>query len=295
MKLIIPVDAKSTFGSEFKQLVPGTIHARFAVPFFTNERAVKLLVEAKAKVDLIVRICSATRHDVLKSLLSEPEVTIKFTLGDWFHTKLYLFDRRAAIFGSANLTKGGLDENHELSALLTEGQHIEALHQVFDALWRDTERVHHFDAEVADLVHELLTSARRSARASERAEADALRRLVEELMQRRRAAEAAQADARAAASRFAVAEARRGTISPRDQYSVAVYELALQHLFERPDRAVDLGPIWRSVPGAKSQAASITSMALQGRGIATKGKAGYIATEKFRRAVQSGDFREFED
>jgi hypothetical protein len=50
------------------------------------------------------------------------------------HSKIYLFDRRAAIVTSANLTTGGLINNHECGIYITDAGVIDELHRYFDSL-----------------------------------------------------------------------------------------------------------------------------------------------------------------
>ena len=50
------------------------------------------------------------------------------------HSKVYLFDKRAAIVTSANLTNGGLISNYECGIFLTEKILIQNLHKYFDEL-----------------------------------------------------------------------------------------------------------------------------------------------------------------
>lgn len=50
------------------------------------------------------------------------------------HSKIYLFDNRAAIITSANLTNGGLINNHECGILVTDVMILKSLHQHFNEL-----------------------------------------------------------------------------------------------------------------------------------------------------------------
>jgi hypothetical protein len=50
------------------------------------------------------------------------------------HSKIYLFDNRAAIITSANLTNGGLINNHECGILVTDAKILKSLHQHFNEL-----------------------------------------------------------------------------------------------------------------------------------------------------------------
>ena len=53
------------------------------------------------------------------------------------HSKVYLFDKRAAIVTSANFTNGGLVTNHECGIFITDKALIENLHNYFDKLKKD--------------------------------------------------------------------------------------------------------------------------------------------------------------
>lgn len=50
------------------------------------------------------------------------------------HSKIYLFDKRAAIITSANLTTGGLQKNYECGIFLTDNNIIQELHNYFNQL-----------------------------------------------------------------------------------------------------------------------------------------------------------------
>lgn len=50
------------------------------------------------------------------------------------HSKVYIFDKRAAIITSANLTNGGLVSNHECGIFLTDKSVIQNLHNYFNDL-----------------------------------------------------------------------------------------------------------------------------------------------------------------
>ncbi len=58
------------------------------------------------------------------------------------HTKLYVFDNKASIIGSANFTTGGFYTNHELSVLIRDDKAInqESINH-FDELWNKIEEL----------------------------------------------------------------------------------------------------------------------------------------------------------
>lgn len=51
------------------------------------------------------------------------------------HTKLYVFDDKAAILGSANLTVAALTTNHELGVIVTDTELVQQCGRHFEALW----------------------------------------------------------------------------------------------------------------------------------------------------------------
>jgi hypothetical protein len=181
MKLLTPKSGKSTLGQEFARWCPCTKQARIAVPFFTHQPAIDMLLDAGATVQMVVRLCAVTRMDALDRLAENDNVSIKVCVDDWFHTKLYIFDRQAAIFGSANLTKNGLSENHELSAVVTSPTSVAACNSMFEELWSD-ERVRDFDSEVSALARNVFTQARLAKRkADDKADLTALRKMFDEI------------------------------------------------------------------------------------------------------------------
>jgi len=75
--------------------------------------------------------CNVSSIDALK--FSVEKGASVFGVRD-LHSKIYLFDRRAAIITSANLTTGGLINNYECGVYLTDTDLIDELHKYFDSL-----------------------------------------------------------------------------------------------------------------------------------------------------------------
>ena len=72
----------------------------------------------------------------LEALESLVKVNAEILALNDLHSKLYLFDDKAGIMGSANFTLGGFYNNHELSVLFKdEIEIIEDFHCYFDDLW----------------------------------------------------------------------------------------------------------------------------------------------------------------
>jgi hypothetical protein len=310
MKLLVPKNGKSLLGQEFKLACKRTRHARIAVPFFTNERAIKLLLSEGATLQMIVRLCSVTRLDLLDKLANDDKVKIKICIGDWFHTKLYLFDRSIAIFGSANLTLGGLQSNHELSAVLTDDASIDSCHEVFEKLWV-YEHVHDFDSDVSAVTRKILTQEKLAKRkAEDNADLADLKNLLDNIIEARRKK---MAEANLKLPDLDVPD----NVAPQQQTAMPktatqatgywvnrpmqmgtleteVFNRAVARLKARPDLPLKLTPIWKSVPGAKPQTSSIAGLQLTSRGIAKQlDNRSYIATEGFRSAVESGNIASY--
>src|SRR5262249_41782140 len=92
--------------------------ARLACPFFTTIEPLTILQAAGvANIQLMVRLCYATMPGPLSAAGAIPGVTIRYYASDVFHAKFYILGD-IALLGSANLTKTGLQINHELAVTL---------------------------------------------------------------------------------------------------------------------------------------------------------------------------------
>src|SRR5262245_36781646 len=88
--------------------------ARLACPFFTTTEPLTILNAAGVtNIQLMVRLCSATMPDAIRAAVAIPGVTVRYYASDTFHAKFYILGD-IALLGSANLTKTGLQINHEL-------------------------------------------------------------------------------------------------------------------------------------------------------------------------------------
>ncbi|MDP8256806.1 MAG: phospholipase D family protein [Candidatus Alcyoniella australis] len=86
-----------------------------ASAFFTNADIVLDLAKRKCRIQLVVRLGYPTDPKALKSVLNKEGIQVRFFTDTHFHPKLYIFDERCAIVGSANLTKDGLERNIEVN------------------------------------------------------------------------------------------------------------------------------------------------------------------------------------
>jgi uncharacterized membrane-anchored protein YhcB (DUF1043 family) len=159
MQLILPTEFKSKIGEALLLASNNSTKVKLAAPFFTSAEIIKQLARDETEVYLIVRLCSFTRITALADVLSLPSplIQVRFTVGDWFHTKLYVFERQAplpsfALVGSGNLTGGGLRENHELAVRLEGSKEVESLGSCFDDLWQNMLKTRHLTIEVLNEV-----------------------------------------------------------------------------------------------------------------------------------------------
>lgn len=85
-----------------------------AVAFFTEESVVEDLLDKGCRVRLVVRLGFPTNPDVLNRLMGKTGVEIRYFTGQGFHPKIYIFGDKAALIGSANLTRSAITTNQEV-------------------------------------------------------------------------------------------------------------------------------------------------------------------------------------
>jgi PLD-like domain/Homeodomain-like domain len=87
------------------------------------------------RVQLIVRLCYATMPDALEAAAGLPGVAIRYFASDIFHAKFYILGDNA-LLGSANLTRTGLQTNHEIAVTLHDSDQVfSELRAYFSSLW----------------------------------------------------------------------------------------------------------------------------------------------------------------
>ena len=107
-----------------------------ASAFFTDDKTIHELVKNKCRIFLIVRLGQPTSHRALKSLLSVPEVQIRFFTDRSFHPKIYLFSSKIASVGSSNLTDSGLTTNQEVNVTITPDNPVfQEIRDLFSDYW----------------------------------------------------------------------------------------------------------------------------------------------------------------
>jgi len=88
-----------------------------------------------------------TGLEALKDAITGKKVQLKAFTAAKFHAKSYLMESRDpspvdfAIVGSSNFTRPGLTKNVELNLFSTDQNHIEALRQWFEELWKESEDI----------------------------------------------------------------------------------------------------------------------------------------------------------
>ncbi len=117
---------------------------RFAVAFFSHIELIEELLEKGCQLKLIVRLEYPTNAESLYKLITgkyKNQIDIRCFINNTFHSKLYLFQNRKALIGSANLTHKALSKNDEI---LVEFNHeheaeLNTLHQLFENYWEKAE------------------------------------------------------------------------------------------------------------------------------------------------------------
>jgi phosphatidylserine/phosphatidylglycerophosphate/cardiolipin synthase-like enzyme len=107
-----------------------------AVAFLTDAEPVLQLVRRGCRVRLIVRLGYPTSPVALRKLLGHNGIQVRYINNHSFHPKLYLFEERCAIVGSANLTQSALTSNQEIGvAIQTDDPRYEELVWLFAQYW----------------------------------------------------------------------------------------------------------------------------------------------------------------
>lgn len=111
-----------------------SLHA--AVAFLTAPEPLLELAEAGVKVRVVVRLGYPTSPRALKRLVEHPQVLVHATTSPAFHPKLYVFEDRCALVGSANMTNAALWTNQEVSVEIPAADPVyDELADLFDLWW----------------------------------------------------------------------------------------------------------------------------------------------------------------
>lgn len=97
-----------------------------AVAFFTDNNALKSIVDEGSSVRLIVRLNLGTSPDALEKIIHDDRIKIRWFSSTAFHPKLYIIKHICAYVGSSNLTQSALAKNNEINVRLDYEQDSEA-------------------------------------------------------------------------------------------------------------------------------------------------------------------------
>lgn len=118
-----------------------------AVPFFTDNTAIKQAIANGCSVKLIVRLCLITSAPKLQEIINCEKVSIRYYTDQSFHPKLYIFGSRIAFVGSSNMTSPGFQSNQELNIAVQSTDPISReenpvfveLQTIFENYWNNAE------------------------------------------------------------------------------------------------------------------------------------------------------------
>jgi hypothetical protein len=172
--------SRSDFGrNAFAQLSQNSTAISIATAFFTEKDVVESMANNDCDVMLVVRLGFPTNPAKLRALLSNDRVQMRYFTSDSFHPKLYIFDQRVALVGSANLTSAAINSNQEilvsitsadprfgeLSALFAEYWNeaqvlTETILDKYDSIFQKYKNINHEISNCDDDVSELLDEVR---------------------------------------------------------------------------------------------------------------------------------------
>ncbi len=111
-----------------------------ASAFFTESDVVERYAAKKCTVRIVVRLGYPTSPKALERLLRFKGVQARFYPSRRFHPKLYIFGRKCALVGSANLTQAALLSNQEVVVSIDgSDERFDDLQATFSMYWRDGE------------------------------------------------------------------------------------------------------------------------------------------------------------
>jgi GNAT superfamily N-acetyltransferase len=114
-----------------------------AAAFFREDQLLKAWRVSRCKLRLVVALAYPTDPSILRKLLagSSDKVKLKFYHTASFHSKLYLFLKQgvpvAAVVGSSNFTRGGLERNVETNVLVEGRERLQILSEHFKAICKE--------------------------------------------------------------------------------------------------------------------------------------------------------------
>jgi len=111
---------------------------KIASAFFTDEKTIDEILKRECTVRLVIRLGFPTSPKALRSIVTKENVQIRYFTDKSFHSKLYIFGDRAALIGSANLTKAAFLSNQEIMMVVPmEDPRFDELAVLFNEYWED--------------------------------------------------------------------------------------------------------------------------------------------------------------
>lgn len=109
-----------------------------ASAFFTEYDVIKMILEKKCHVRIVVRLGFPTSPHALENLLKSDNVEARFYTAHSYHPKMYIFGDKNALVGSANLTRAAILSNQEVVVgLNSEDARFDELVELFSEYWEE--------------------------------------------------------------------------------------------------------------------------------------------------------------
>jgi HKD family nuclease len=111
-----------------------------ASAFFTDFDVIKMFIEKKCHIRIIVRLGFPTSPPALEKLLNNNNIEARFYTSHSFHPKMYIFGDKSVLIGSANLTRAAILTNQEVMVgLPSDDPRFDELTQLFSEYWDEAE------------------------------------------------------------------------------------------------------------------------------------------------------------
>lgn len=122
------------------EMVASDCDVYIASAFFTNAEVVEEMLGRGCRILMVVRLGFPTSPDAIERVIKHPNLQLRVYTSHSFHPKLYIFDDKVALVGSANLTRAALLSNQEVMVGIdaADDRFLELM-TVFEEYWQEAD------------------------------------------------------------------------------------------------------------------------------------------------------------
>jgi len=129
---------KEKLAATFSELAESSQKIHIACPYFNNSGILNKIIKPN-DTKIIVTLAISTSSRAIRDA-QRMGASVRF-LPQGFHTKLYIFDDKVALVGSANFTRAGLQTNQEMLIEVDSPDEMSILNNSFDSYWNQAHEI----------------------------------------------------------------------------------------------------------------------------------------------------------